>query len=164
MLLEGSCRCGAVRFRVESRTPYPYMRCYCAICRKTDGGGGYAINIMGDASTLTVEGENDIATWQAPLSETEEGGTGLSPARRRFCRICGSALWLDDPRWAENVYPFASAIDTPLPVPPEHVHIMLDFAPPWVEVPRGAGEVHFARYPEESILDWHKRHGLYEEP
>jgi hypothetical protein len=44
MRLEGSCHCGAVRFRVESHTPYPYMRCYCSICRKTQGGGGYAVN------------------------------------------------------------------------------------------------------------------------
>ncbi len=54
MQLEGSCHCGKVRFRVQSHTPYPYMRCYCSICRKTQGGGGYAINIMGEASTLRV--------------------------------------------------------------------------------------------------------------
>jgi hypothetical protein len=52
MKLTGSCHCGAVKFSVESKTPYPYMRCYCSICRKTAGGGGYAINIMGDAATL----------------------------------------------------------------------------------------------------------------
>jgi hypothetical protein len=44
MLLEGSCHCGAIRFRVESETPYPYQACYCSICRKT-AGGGYAINL-----------------------------------------------------------------------------------------------------------------------
>ncbi|MCL7942209.1 hypothetical protein M8009_18170 [Halomonas sp. ATCH28] len=33
MLLEGSCHCGAVHFRVDS--PHPYQRCYCSICRKT---------------------------------------------------------------------------------------------------------------------------------
>lgn len=49
MRLDGSCYCGAVEFTVESRTPYPYLRCYCSICRKTAGGGGYAINIMGIA-------------------------------------------------------------------------------------------------------------------
>jgi hypothetical protein len=32
MLLEGSCHCGAVRFRVESQESYPFMRCYCSIC------------------------------------------------------------------------------------------------------------------------------------
>ena len=45
MRLEGSCRCGAISFSVESHTPYPYQRCYCSICRKSAGGGGYAINI-----------------------------------------------------------------------------------------------------------------------
>ena len=32
------------------RTPYPFMRCYCSICRKTQGGGRCTINIMGDAA------------------------------------------------------------------------------------------------------------------
>ena len=32
MRLEGSCRCGAVSFSVDSHTPYPYQRCYCSIC------------------------------------------------------------------------------------------------------------------------------------
>ena len=44
MRLEGSCRCGAISFSVDSHTPYPYQRCYCSICRKSAGGGGYAIN------------------------------------------------------------------------------------------------------------------------
>ena len=57
MLLEGSCHCGAVRFSLNTHTPVPYMRCYCSICRKTAGGGGYAINLGGDAATLKVEGE-----------------------------------------------------------------------------------------------------------
>ena len=56
MLLKGSCHCGAVKFSVRSSTPYPYMRCYCSICRKTAGGGGYAINIMGKAKSLKVKG------------------------------------------------------------------------------------------------------------
>jgi hypothetical protein len=51
MLLEGSCHCGAIRFQVESETPYPYQACYCSICRKTAGGGGYAINLGADANT-----------------------------------------------------------------------------------------------------------------
>ena len=57
MLLKGSCHCGAVRFSLRSETPYPYMWCYCSICRKTAGGGGYAINIMGRADTLKVKGK-----------------------------------------------------------------------------------------------------------
>lgn len=159
MLLEGSCHCGAVHFSVESTTPYPYMRCYCSICRKTAGGGGYAINIMGDAATLKVEGEEHLQVYQA-LMPDERGEMKPSDAQRHFCRECGSALWLFDPRWAEWVYPFASAIDTPLPKPPETANIMLEFAAPWASVPRGPRDTHYSGYPDEAILDWHKRHQL----
>jgi len=54
--LEGSCHCGKVRFRVRAPHPYPYQRCYCSICRKTQGGGGYAINLGAEAATLRVTG------------------------------------------------------------------------------------------------------------
>ena len=54
MRLEGSCRCGAVKFTLDSHTPYPYQRCYCSICLKSAGGGGYAINIMGGFHTLVA--------------------------------------------------------------------------------------------------------------
>ena len=159
MKLEGSCHCGGVRFAVESRTPYPFMRCYCSICRKTAGGGGYAINIMGEAASLEVEGRENLAVYRARVGDASEP----SQARRHFCRRCGSALWVADPRWPELVHPFASAIDTPLPAPPERVHIMLGSAAVWAEAPRGDGDVHFAEYPGQTIEDWHRRRGLYEE-
>jgi len=157
MKLDGSCHCGAVKFSVESKTPYPYMRCYCSICRKTAGGGGYAINIMGETATLKVRGARNIAVYRARVKEEGATRTTLSKARRHFCAKCGSALWAWDPRWADWVYPFASAIDTPLPKPPEDVEIMLDFAVPWADVATGRGHKHFAEFPDESIIDWHRK-------
>jgi hypothetical protein len=88
------------------------------------------------------------------------GLTHLGPSHRHFCKHCGSALWAEDPTWPDLVHPFASAIDTPLPEPPERVHIMLDDKAPWVRVPTGVGEIHFAQYPDESLEDWHRRHRL----
>ncbi len=166
MELRGSCYCGAVRFRVDSPTPYPYQACYCSICRKTAGGGGYAINLGAKAHSLEVEGEEDVTVFRAKMRDPDDPGREeISPARRHFCGRCGSALWLYDPRWPELIHPFASAIDTPLPKPPEKVRIMLDFAAPWCEMPEeGDGERHFRRYPDESIDEWHRRHGLHEEP
>lgn len=158
LLLEGSCHCGAARFAVRSHTPQPYMQCYCSICRKTAGGGGYAINIMGQAATLQVSG-GGLTVYRAHGANDEPDER--SPARRQSCQTCASALFITDPRWPEWVYPFASAIDTPLPVPPERVHIMLAHKAPWVRVPEGPGDVHFPEYPDESIADWHRRHGLY---
>jgi len=166
MRLEGSCHCGAVRFSLNSRTPYPFMRCYCTVCRKTAGGGGYAINLAGEAATLEASGET--AVYRVALARLGPGhddldGSGLSPGRRHFCPACGSALWAADPRWPELVHPFASAIDTALPRPPETVHMMLAFAAPWVVVPNGPTDRHFAGYPDESIEAWHRRHGLISE-
>ena len=160
MKLEGSCHCGGVKFSVASHTPYPFMRCYCSICRKTAGGGGYAINIMGDAATLRVRGEKNVSVYRARIRETPSARPKLSTARRHFCGKCGSALWAFDPEWPEWVYPFASAIDTPLPKPPEEVELMLDFAAPWAEIPEGKRHAHFRRYPKESIADWHAKRGL----
>jgi hypothetical protein len=163
--LRGSCHCGAVHFRVDSPTPYPYQACYCSICRKTAGGGGYAINLGAPSETLEVEGEEYLRNYNARLYDRGDSSEVVetSPARRNFCGECGSFLWLFDPRWPELVHPFASAIDTPLPRPPERVRLMLNYAAPWCEIPEeGAGERHFPEYPAESLEEWHRRHGLHE--
>jgi hypothetical protein len=161
MLLEGSCHCGSVRFRVESDTYYPYQACYCSICRKTAGGGGYAINLGADAKTLEVEGAENISVYHAKLYDRGRPGEApASEAERNFCRLCGSALWLFSPSHPDLVHPHASAMDTPLPRPPERVRIMLDHAAPWCEAPTGEGERHFPEFPEESLEEWHRRHGL----
>lgn len=55
------------------------------------------------------------------------------------------------------MHPFASAIDTDLPKPPERTHIMLDFAASWVEVPDAPSDRYYQRYPKESIAQWHER-------
>ena len=72
--LEGSCRCGAVCFAMASHTPQPYQLCYCSICRKTAGGGGYAINLMGTAGSLEVTGREGLAVYQAEIEEPGADG------------------------------------------------------------------------------------------
>ena len=106
MLLEGSCRCGAVRFRVESPEPYPFMRCYCSICRKTAGGGGYAVNLGALSGTLEVEGEDNLSVYNAkPYDRGDAGEVPASEAERNFCRLCGSFLWLFSTSYPELVHP-----------------------------------------------------------
>lgn len=163
MKLEGSCHCGAVRFRVQSAHPYPYNYCYCSICRKTAGGGGYAINLGADNSTLRVEGEGKVSVYRARIRDDASGETRESPAQRHFCCNCGSALWVWDPRWPDLVHPFASAIDTGLPVAPEHTHMMVTSKAPWVELRVGNEDKVFAEYPDESLAEWHHRLGLTDE-
>ena len=158
MHLEGSCHCGAVRYSVEAPHPYPYNRCYCNACRKPAGTGGFSINLGATAASMTVEGNEHVAVYRPQHVDEHDGKT--SPQERHFCKHCGTALWIRDPRWPDLVHPHAGAVDTPLPKPPETVHLMLDFKPDWVEVPEGDEHRRFARYPDESLAAWHARHRL----
>lgn len=152
MHLQGSCHCRAVRFGFESHTPQPYMRCYCSICRKTAGGGGYAVNIMGDHDSLTVEGRGHLSVYRVVGPDGEK-----ADHHRHFCSLCGSALWVWCPRYAELFHPFASAIDSQLPAPAEVVNIMLDSAAGW-SIPAEGGD---SQYPGQSIEDWHRSRNLW---
>lgn len=157
MLLKGSCHCQAVRFSVESHEPVPFMRCYCSICRKTAGSGGFAINLGADFSTLKVKGGEHIGVYRARLGRTAR--SKRSPGERHFCQRCGSPLWVWDPRWPGLVHPHAGAIDTPLPEPPTVTHMMLGSRASWVAVQHRRGDSRFETYPSLSLAQWHDKHG-----
>ncbi len=158
MRLEGSCHCQAVRFQVEAYAPYPFLRCYCSICRKVAGSGGYAINLGAYSDTLVIEGEEHLRVYDAiARSPGEVDGPG-----RRFCANCATALWNYDPDYPELVHPFPSCIDSPLPQPPATIHMMLGSKADWVVVQAGPDDECFDTYPNESLEQWHRRHGLLE--
>lgn len=155
MRLEGSCQCGKVTFSVESETPYPYMFCYCSICRKTSGA--VTCNVMGRRATLKVTGAAHLRCYHAVIRKKGRRAA-RSEGERWFCGLCGSHLYVLDDRWPEGVWPNAAAIDTDLPVPPEHVQLMTRYKPAWVPtVPDGP---RFPEYPKLSIAAWHEEHGL----
>jgi hypothetical protein len=160
MQLDGSCHCKAVMFRVNSAYPYPFNICYCEVCRKTAGAGGFAINLGAEFATLEVTGADHIKVYRAGIADDETGVVTASLAERSFCGHCGSALWLWDPRWPDLLHPHASAIDTALPVPPERVHLMLGSKAAWVVPDVADGDQEFDGYPAESIAAWHDRLGL----
>ncbi|RIA91969.1 glutathione-dependent formaldehyde-activating, GFA [Glomus cerebriforme] len=164
MELQGSCHCEKVKFTVKSHAPVPFMRCYCSICRKVGGGGGYAINILGQArnDTLKVEGMEHVKIYRGihdkslPKEQQEECGN-----RRHFCGECGCMLWAFDPQWSEWCYPFASAIDTPLPEPKRPNCIMLKYKANWARVPGPKEADLFDEYPDASLESWHKKNREY---
>ncbi|MEZ0306733.1 MAG: GFA family protein [Ramlibacter sp.] len=162
MHLKGSCHCGKVKFTVESDEPVPFMRCYCSICRKTAGAGGYAINLGAVTQSMKVTGKQHLSIYRARRPKKDSAGTHLSTAHRYFCAHCGSALWVWDPTWPDLVHPHASAIDTPLPVPPDNVHCLVGSKAPWVRIEGQPGDPRFDGYPDMSLAEWHKRKGLQE--
>lgn len=161
LTLSGSCRCGAVTFICESHTPQPYQRCYCSICRKTAGGGGYTINLGAETGTLKVADRHRAKRVFRAEIEQPDGGCVLSTAERHFCSRCAAALWLFSPEWPELIHPFASAIDSKLPTPPSSVHLMLRYKPAWVQPEIGPRDAVFQEYPDESLEEWHRSRGLW---
>jgi len=155
MLLEGSCHCGAVSYTVTAHEPVPYLRCYCSICRKTAGTGGYAVNLGADKRTLKVRGAEHLSVYRATLDNGE-----TSTGQRHFCSRCGTALWLYDPTWPDLVHPHAGAVDTPLERPADVTHMMLAFKPDWVDAHVRPADDTFDGYPEETLAEWHRRHHL----
>ena len=92
MLLQGSCHCQEITFSLESPHPYPFNLCYCSICRKTSGSGGYGINLSGRYETLQVQGREFVTVYQVAILDEKTGAKTLSPAQRSFCSKCGSSL------------------------------------------------------------------------
>ena len=158
MSLEGSCQCGAVNFTVQSRTPVPYQRCYCSICRQSAGGGGFAVNIGAIADSLSCDNWEGLGSYHA----VHDSGRA-SHGERFFCKTCGSQLWLFDERWPDLVPPLASVIDTKLPVPSAITHIWLADKPDWVEAEIGKGDRSFDGYPDLSLEEWHRANGVWVE-
>src|SRR5829696_1931550 len=71
--------------------------------------------------------------------------------------------WVSDRRWPDLVHPFASTIDTPLLAPPECEHIMLGSKAGWVRIDARRTERRYDDYPQDSLEDWHRRHGLLDD-
>ena len=161
MWLEGSCQCEKVRFRVQSETPVPFMYCFCSICRKTTGGA-FGCNIMGQRATLKVTGARYLRRYHARIRRPGKP-TEISEGGRWFCSFCGTHLYVMDDRWPEGVWPNAGAIDTPLPVAPEHVFMMTRWKPKWVPLDGLGKGPRFREYPKLSIAVWHEQSGLKRE-
>jgi len=107
------------------------------------------------ADTLKVKGKRALGVWNAPI----DGHKGS--ADRHYCKHCGTPLWVSDKQWPELVHPFASAIDTELPKAPSSAHLLLRDKASWVEPQAGPHDDCFDGYPELSIEDWHRKHGLW---
>ncbi len=59
------------------------------------------------------------------------------------------------------MHPFASIIDTPLPMPPARTHLMLRYKANWVKPVIRKNDLTFDLYPRQSIEDWHKKRRLW---
>lgn len=135
----------------------PFMFCFCSVCRKISGAA-FGCNIMGIKKTLKVRGKRQLRSYHARIRDPGKA-TRISKAERWFCNECGSHLYLTDERWPLGIWPYVSAIDTPLPQPRNPVSIMTRFKPSWVPGWLLEHGPTFNRYPELSLAEWHESEG-----
>lgn len=119
------------------------------------------INLGGDMRSMKIKGKKHLDYYRAMIAR--EGKMVKSKHHRYFCRRCGCHLYAWHEKWPDLVHPVASAIDSPLPEPPAHVHMMLKNKANWVPVDAGPDDATYEAYPEKSLADWHHEHG-YDDP
>ncbi len=106
-VLEGSCLCGAMRYRI-SGTPVSFNHCYCSRCRKSSGTGHASNIILKLDAAEWLAGQAFLGAFKVP--DAERFGTA-------FCKQCGSQM----PRVREDagyaVVP-AGTLDSAAPLQP----------------------------------------------
>jgi hypothetical protein len=108
--LEGSCRCGAVRYQVADEFRYA-ANCHCSQCRAATGSAFKAFaGIERDKLTVT-RGHDQLAVF---------GEDDLNDTR---CAACGSFLYsvVREGEWVHVA--MGSLVDDPSIRPSEHIYV-----------------------------------------
>jgi hypothetical protein len=124
MAIEGGCRCGRVRFRVEAE-PISARACWCRDCQYI-AAGSPTINVVFPSEALTVSGET-----REYVSTSDAGAT----MRHRFCPACGTPLFNAADSRPHLVIVRAGTLDQRT-VAPQAV-IWTASAPAWAQVAPG---------------------------
>ncbi len=120
--VNGSCLCGAVRFRVSG----PFLSvgyCHCTHCQKRTGTGWSTNGRVAQGDFELLSGLAELRAW-APA-------TGVP---KLFCGECGAHLFSGDPLNDEEVAIRIGAFDGPVEVEPSF-HMFVRSAPDWAPVP-----------------------------
>ncbi|MEO1227100.1 MAG: GFA family protein [Pseudomonadota bacterium] len=80
MSIEGSCFCGAVRYKIDGKL-HDARSCHCSMCRKAFSAQASAFAFLNPDEFSWVAGEDLLTSYSS------NAGAGL-----KFCSVCGSTL------------------------------------------------------------------------
>ena len=80
MSIEGSCFCGAVRYKIDGEL-HDARSCHCSMCRKAFSAQASAFAFLTPDAFSWVAGEDLLTSYSS------NAGAGL-----QFCSVCGSTL------------------------------------------------------------------------
>lgn len=105
--LDGSCLCGAVRYRATGQ-PRRFFHCHCSRCRKVTGTG-HASNLFLKGTLEWRQGESQVRLFKLPEAERFSNS---------FCESCGSRLPRSIEAMGVVMIP-AGSLDVEAPIMPE---------------------------------------------
>lgn len=144
--IEGSCDCGAIRYRMTTAPMYVHC-CHCRWCQR-ETGSAFVINAM-------IEAERVELLQGTPLVVTTPSASGKGQKIAR-CPSCFVALWSNYAGAGDKVrFVRVGTLDDPDRLPPD-IHIFTATKQPWVTLPEDAlvFEEYYDRnvcWPEESL-------------
>ena len=118
-VIEGGCRCGAVRYRAEGG-PLWVSHCHCEECRRSSG-----------APVSTFVGVSD--TGFAFVAGTPGSYESSPRVERTFCGTCGTPLTYVAAVYPGEVHIMAGTLDQPETLAPER-HVFVRERMPWLEM------------------------------
>jgi len=116
-----SCLCGRVRIEVD----LPAQKaghCHCDNCRRAHGAGVWTFATFQANAVRVVDGGDELTRHLSDVGST-----------RSFCRVCGTTLLYESPRWPGVVdLSLANFHDSVGAVPGYHAYA--DRAPGWCPI------------------------------
>jgi hypothetical protein len=125
-LLDGSCSCGAVRYRLASEPLFTHC-CHCLNCQRQTGSA-FVINLLIEADRVEL-----LAGEPKPVDVPRDDG---SAQRIYRCPACEVALYSEYGR-PEILFVRGGTLAEPSRVRPD-VHIYTRSKLPWVTLPESA--------------------------
>jgi len=119
--LTGGCLCGAVRFEVTPPTKW-CAHCHCSLCRRAHGAA-FVTWFGVDRTAFELVAGADALSWYQSTPE----------ARRGFCSQCGSTIFFESERWADEVHIALAHMEGPIDRSPQ-AHVFYDTHVDWVEL------------------------------
>ncbi len=117
--LEGSCLCGAVRYRIDA-APLWTGYCHCTSCRRSTGA----------PVTMFVGARADSVTF----TKGERAMFASSPGvERGFCAACGTPLTYESDRFPGETHFYISTLDDPQSLLPTF-HVFYEERLHWLEI------------------------------
>jgi hypothetical protein len=145
-IMEGSCTCGAVRYRMTSKPMFVHC-CHCRWCQR-ETGASFALNAM-------IEADRVVLLRGAPegVMTPSESGKGQNIVR---CPDCHVTVWSHYAGAGDAIsFVRVGTLDEPGRLPPD-IHIFTSSKQPWIELPPGipTAETYYDRnelWPEQSL-------------